>query len=45
MHLEKIKESGTLKRDFEEAIGLFFMNYNFDYYLNNILNNSELIEE
>lgn len=44
-HLIKIKETGTLKRDFEEAIGLFFMDYNLDYYLNKILDNAEFIEE
>lgn len=33
-----LKESGTLTRDFEEAAGLFLIDYNMEYYLNEILN-------
>ena len=42
-HLVKLKESGTVKRDLEEAVGLMFMDYNLQYYFNNILNNSNFI--
>jgi hypothetical protein len=40
-YLVKLKESGTIKRDYEEASGLFFIDFNIDYYFNKILNNSE----
>ena len=43
-YLIKLKESGTIRRDFEEAIGLFFMDYNMEYYFNNILEDAIFIE-
>lgn len=39
-YLIKLKKSGTIRRDFEEAFGLFFMDYNIEYYFNNILDKS-----
>lgn len=44
-NLMKLKESGTIKRDVEEATGLFFMDYNIDYFFNKILNDSIFIEK
>ncbi len=38
-YLVKLKTSGTVMRDYEEAAGLFFMDYNMDHYIKNILNN------
>lgn len=39
-YLIKLKESGTIRRDYEEAVGLFFMDYNMEYYFNNVLDKS-----
>lgn len=38
--LIELYKSGTVKRDVEEAIELFFMEYNMNYFFNEILNNS-----
>jgi hypothetical protein len=35
--LQKVKESGTVMRDFEEASGLMYMEYNMEYFLNKVL--------
>lgn len=42
--INRLVKSGTMKRDFEEACGLLFMDYNMEYYLSNILKNSVFIE-
>ncbi|MCK4798704.1 MAG: hypothetical protein KAT05_15105 [Spirochaetes bacterium] len=44
-YLIKLKESGTIRRDFEESVGLFFMDYNMEYYFNNILEESSFMEK
>ncbi|MBP7553283.1 MAG: hypothetical protein KA885_07635 [Spirochaetes bacterium] len=37
--LEKLRETETLLRDWEESCELIYMKYNFDYFFENILNN------
>jgi len=36
-NLQPIRDSGSLLRDYEESVELFFMDYNIHYYINNIL--------
>ena len=36
-NLQPIRDSGSLLRDYEESVELFFMDYNINYYINNIL--------
>jgi hypothetical protein len=38
--LQNIKESGTVMRDFEEASGLMYMEYNMEYFLKKVLPDS-----
>ncbi len=37
--LEKLRETETLLRDWEESCELIYMKYNFNYFFENILNN------
>ena len=41
--LQGIRNSGTIYKDYEEAIGLFVVFYNMDYFFNKALVNSKLI--
>jgi hypothetical protein len=36
-NLQPVRDSGSLLRDYEESVELFFMDYNINYYINNIL--------
>jgi hypothetical protein len=42
-HLLDLKEYGTILRDFEEAHGLIFIQYNMDYFLNDSLPGAEFL--
>ncbi len=44
-NLLDLKEYGTILRDFEEAYGLMFIQYNIDYFLNDLLPGSEFLEK
>jgi len=37
--LQKIRNSGSMFRDYEEALDIFFILYNLDYYFDGIINN------
>ncbi len=41
--LKEGRNSGALWRDYEEAIHLFFMLYNFDYYFENVINDASFV--
>ena len=41
----ELKKSGTIYRDFEEALGLMYMDYNMDYYFKNKINGVEFSEK
>lgn len=43
-YLKEARNSGALWRDYEEAIHLFFMLYNFNYYFMNVINNASFIK-
>jgi hypothetical protein len=38
-HLKALRNSGSLYRDFEESLPLFFIEYNFNYYFDKYINN------
>lgn len=42
-YLWQSRNSASIWRDYEEAIHLFFMIYNIDYYFNNVLKNASFI--
>ena len=44
-HLQKLRDSGTIWRDYEEAPELFMSVYNLQYYLQHILDSSDFIEK
>jgi len=44
-YLKLLWKSKTIHRDLDEAVELFFMEYNMNYYFNNLLNNSIFIEK
>lgn len=43
-YLRELRNSGTLWRDYEEAIHLFYMLYNMDYYFKNVLQDASFIK-
>jgi hypothetical protein len=40
-HLKELRNTGSICRDFEESLQLFFMEYNLDYFFNVFLNGYE----
>lgn len=44
-HLIELKNSGTIRRDFEESYPLMFADYNMEYLLNNLLPGSVFIKK
>jgi len=42
-NLHELRNTGSLWRDYEEAIQIIFTFYNIDYYLKELLNNSEFV--
>ncbi len=44
-HLQNLRDSGTIWRDYEEAPGLFMSVYNLEYYLQHILDGSDFIKQ
>lgn len=43
-HLHKVRDSGSMWLDYEEAGGLIMLFYNLDYYYNDILKETELVK-
>lgn len=39
-NLQEVRNSGSMWKDYEEALDIFFVLYNIDYYFDHELNNS-----
>jgi hypothetical protein len=44
-NLKEVRNSGTMLRDYEEALKLFYMDYNMDYYFGKVLENEVFKEK
>jgi|GEM_PF-2055078 len=43
--LQAVRNSGSMYKDFEEALDIFFVLYNLDYFFNNLLNKAQWIQK